>query len=194
VRSGATTIIAIALCLPNEPLPAFADGLPLGRLFGYSFAADWSIDETETCSCSKSDRPYVSTKHFTEKIYVSDRGRLFHSRSKINDARAYSFSMITDKPTQELIYEPGVGFVSRVIPSDYDQDKTTFARIAMIAVAKNGDSMSCSVSTKLILKSGEKDYIFYAIGSGGKRNVYQISSFDMTQSTCTVSKGNIFSQ
>jgi hypothetical protein len=193
IRLSTLALWSIALLADFGETPAVAGGIPLSDLYGYSLVADWTISERETCPCAKSE--YTSVKHFTERIYVSERGRLFHNRSAIlNNVRRYRFSKIDENATQELIYQEGVGFVSRVIPSDYNQAKTTFARVATIAVEKRAGSLSCSVSTKIVLKSGQKDYIFYGIKSSEDKDVFQIHSFDMIQSSCTISKGNVFSQ
>jgi hypothetical protein len=193
IRLSTVALWSIALLADFTETAAVAGGIPLSELYGYSLVVDWTISERETCPCAKSE--YTSVKHFTERIYVSERGRLFHNRNGIlNNVRRYSFSMISENAAQELIYEEGVGFTSRVIPSDYNKPETTFARVATIAVEKHAGSLSCSVSTKLVLKSGQKDYIFYGIRSSGDKDVFQIHSFNMIQSSCTISKGNVFSQ
>lgn len=188
-------LVAFALSWLIQQSSAVAAGLPLTDLYGYSLTADWSIDETETCSsCRAKIQPYVTTKRFREKIYVSNLGRLFHNRdTAVNDAQRSNFSMITTTGWQELIYDPTVGFISRVIPTDYNLDKTTFARVTKIAVTKNGDLFSCSVSAKLVLKIGQRDYIFFGTNNGQQHSEYQIHSFSLTQSNCSVSRGNIFS-
>jgi hypothetical protein len=193
IRLSTLALWSIALFADFSETAAVAGGIPLSELYGHSLVADWSISETETCPCAKSE--YTSVKHFTERIYVSEFGRLFHNRNGIvNNLQRYSISKIDENAAQELIYQEGVGFVSRVIPSDYNRAETTFARVATIEVEKHAGSLSCSVSTKLVLKSGQKDYIFYGIRSSGGKDVFQIHSFNMIQSSCTISKGNVFSQ
>jgi hypothetical protein len=175
--------------------PAAAAGPPLTDLYGYSLIADWSIDETETCSsCSANIQPYVTTKHFTEKVYVSNRCRLFHNRNTaVNNMQRSNFSLITTNNTQPLIYDPTVGFISRVIPSDYNKDKTTFVRVTDITLTKTGGGFSCDISTKLVLKVSQERFIFFAYDNFQQRGVYEIHSFGLTKSTCSVFKGNIFS-
>lgn len=189
-------LLAFALSWFIQQSHAVAAGLPLTDLYGYSFKADWSIDETETCSaCGAKTQPYVTTKSFTERIYVSTLGRLFHNRNAVvNGEQRHNFSMITTTNAQELIYDPTIGFISRVIPSDYNKDQTTFARVAKIAVARAENGFSCSVSTTLVLKEGEKDYIFFGSDSKNENlSEYQIHYFELTRSACSVSPGNIFS-
>jgi hypothetical protein len=173
--------------------PAMAASPLFSELRGYSFTADWTIQETETKSNTNGGREYITTKHFTVKLYVSEKGRLFDNRNTaVNGAQRNNFSTVSSSPKAEMIYQPQVGFVSRVVPSDYDKEKTTFVRVSTISVTKSGDGFLCSVSARLVLRAGDQSYIFYGFDAAMQKQVYQIHSFDVTQSSCAVTKGNIF--
>jgi len=167
-----------------------AADIQLSDLYGYSLALDWTIEETETSETRPNE--YVTTKHFSDKVYISSRGRLFHAGSKIiNNEDRGSYASISSKPSDPMIYVPGVGFVTREIPSYVNFDKTTFARVTTASVERAGDGYSCAVSARLALKKGEKEYVFFSnIPQAG--SVYRIHSFATTRSSCSISKGNPF--
>lgn len=175
---------------------AFAENIPLSDLYGYSLTAEWSIDTMETCSsCGVEQQPFALTKTFVEEIYVSSKGRIFHNRNTlVNDRQWNNFSMITTNITQELIYDPMRGFVSRIIPSDYNKNNTTFVRIAIVTVTRSGSGFNCSVSTRLILKVGQKEYVYFGLvrHNPNRPTVNHILSFGLQRSSCSVSQGNIF--
>jgi hypothetical protein len=187
--------IAVGLLFPLVWCSSATAASPLlSELRGYSFTADWTIQETETKPKDNGAREYVATKHFTVKLYVSEKGRLFDNRNTaVNGAQRNNFSTVSSTPQAEMIYQPQVGFVSRVIPSDYDKEKTTFVRVSTISVTKSADGVLCSVSAKLVLRAGDKEYIFYGFDAAMQKQVYQIHSFDVTESSCAATKGNIFS-
>jgi hypothetical protein len=84
---------------------AIAASPPLSELRGYSFTADWTIQETETKLST--GRQYVTTKHFTVKLYVSEKGRLFDNRNTaVNGAQHNNSSTVSSSPQAEMIYQP----------------------------------------------------------------------------------------
>src|SRR5271155_98393 len=91
-----------------------AAGIAMSDLYGYSVNAEWTIQETETNS--RQPKPYISTKHFADKIYLSTKGRLFFAGSKvINKEDRGPYAWLNSNLEDPVVYQPGEGFIIRGI-------------------------------------------------------------------------------
>lgn len=159
----------------------------MSDLYGYSVNAEWTIQETETNS--RQPKPYISTKHFADKIYLSTKGRLFFAGSKvINKEDRGPYAWLNSNLEDPVVYQPGEGFIIREIPSDIRRNETTFARVTTISVQRTAEGFSCNVSARVVLKKGATEYIFFS-NYGGERE-YRLHSFNLIDGRCSVSKGN----
>src|SRR5579863_5323059 len=132
--------------------PALSAGVPLADLRGYTVTAEWTIEENETSTWHPNTERKVA-KHFSEKIYISQRERFFHIEGKtIGGYARGSRAAINSRSGDEVIYNPQVGLVDRVIPSDTNIEQTTFARVTRIEVSRHDGLFSCEISAALVLK------------------------------------------